>query len=109
MAQRRHAARRPAPARAARPRPLVRDRLAVRSRGPGIVHRQPDGEAAREEPVHPVGGVMAGSPRHQCTLGPVPAAGTLHFVFHCTHPHCDRTGRCCHAEPQSTEVSDHAP
>lgn len=76
-----------------------RDRLTVRMNCPGIlIWRFDDGEP-RSEPLVPAGGVLAGTRRHQRTIGPAPEGSQLlRFTFRCTHPGCACDELCCRGE-----------
>jgi hypothetical protein len=71
-------------------------RLAIRTHCPGVLRCRWDDGPPWEQPVNPVGGVMAGASYHQVTVGPSPpGACRLHFEFQCRHAGCPGHGPCC--------------
>ncbi len=87
----------------------VGDRLTVRANCPGTLTWRFGDEPQREEPLRPVGGVMAGTSRRQLTVGPFAKPGHFQFVFRCTHEGCDGSGPCCRREDHHVEVIAHDP
>lgn len=77
------------------------DLLVVRTHCPGVLRWSVDGGANQEQPLHAVGGVMAGAYQHEITLGPFgEAARVVRFRFRCTHEGCDHSYPCCRSEEQ---------
>jgi alpha-amylase/alpha-mannosidase (GH57 family) len=71
-------------------------RLAIRTQCPGILRCRWDDGPSWEQPVNPVGGVMAGVSYHQVIVGPFPpGARRLRFEFQCRHAGCPGHGPCC--------------
>jgi alpha-amylase/alpha-mannosidase (GH57 family) len=82
-----------------------RDVFVVQTNCPGELAWNIDGTGAKQAPLIPVGGVMAGVARHQISLGTMPAgARELAFRFLCRHKGCDCDGPCCRAETFRVEV-----
>lgn len=80
-------------------------RLALRTNCPGVVRWRLDDGSWHEQPVDPVGGVMAGPSYHQSTLGPfAPGARWLRFEFQCRHVGCPGHGPCCTLGLRSVEL-----
>lgn len=80
------------------------DRLVVRSNCPGVLEWRLDDAPAREAPLVPVGGVMAGTAQHELVLGPFAAPGRVRFRFRCTHPGCDGARACCRGLEQEVTI-----
>lgn len=69
------------------------DRLLVRVPCAGVVVWQVDADDARSELLTPTGGVMAGTPHYQATLGPVPSgAKVVRFSLRYDDRECERRG-----------------
>jgi hypothetical protein len=80
-------------------------RLAIRTNCPGVVRWSLDDSSWHEQPVDPVGGVMAGASYHQLTLGPfASSARSLQFEFQCRHAACPGNGPCCRLGRHSVEL-----
>lgn len=72
------------------------DRLRVRTNCPGILTWWLDDGQAHEAALLPVGGVMAGTSRHQLTLDPLPPETRIvNLRFRCTEPGCLGHDICC--------------
>jgi alpha-amylase/alpha-mannosidase (GH57 family) len=80
------------------------DVLVVETQCPGRLVYWREGEASRDVPLTPVGGVMAGTRRYQHNLGPL-EGGSLFFSFHCAEPTCSGQDGCCRGETQTVAIT----
>ena len=81
---------------------FVGETLTIRTNCPGVVAwRLSAPEQSGEIALVRVGGVMAGTGRHQGHLGPFQQASDLTFSFQCRHVGCDcrEDSACCRGEP----------
>jgi alpha-amylase/alpha-mannosidase (GH57 family) len=79
------------------------DLLFVETQCPGVLVWWREGEAVREVPLTPVGGVMAGTRRYQHALGPL-ERGNLFFRFRCGEAACSGQDGCCQGETQTVAI-----
>ena len=81
------------------------DRLTVQTNCPGVLTWQLRDEAPQSTSLAPTGGVMAGTRRHQTTIGPFDdRAGPVRFRFRCTAPGCDGRDICCRQDEQIVRI-----